>query len=140
MTGSQFLLTTERARVLIDCGLFQGSPAEAERSRVPLAYEAGSLDAILVTHAHLDHCGLLPVVAREGFEGPIHLTRATAELTELVLFDSAKVQREQAKRRGRRAPSARAQRRATAAMSGRIAIPSVNWMTMRRACVRNRPP
>ena len=103
VTGSQFLLTTDRARVLIDCGLFQGSPAESERSRLPLAYDAAGLDAILVTHAHLDHCGYLPVVVGAGFDGPIHLTRATAELAALVLFDSAKVQREQARRRARRA-------------------------------------
>ena len=70
VTGSQFLLTTERARVVIDCGLFQGSPAESERSRVPLAYDPADVDAVLVTHCHLDHCGLLPVVVREGFTGP----------------------------------------------------------------------
>lgn len=103
VTGSQFLLTTERARVVIECGLFQGSPAESERSRVPPAYEASAVDAILITHAHLDHCGLLPVVVRAGFSGPIYLTRATAELAELILLDSAKVQREQAHMRTRRA-------------------------------------
>jgi metallo-beta-lactamase family protein len=103
VTGSQFLLTTDRARVVIDCGLFQGSPSESERSRLPLAYDPGTVDAVLITHAHLDHCGFLPVVVREGFTGPVVLTRATAELASLVLFDSAKVQREQARSRERRA-------------------------------------
>jgi metallo-beta-lactamase family protein len=103
VTGSQFLLTTERDRVVIDCGMFQGSPAESERSRVPLAYDPREVDAVLLTHAHLDHCGLLPVVVREGFSGPVYLTRATAELVELVLFDSAKIQHEQAERREQRA-------------------------------------
>jgi metallo-beta-lactamase family protein len=103
VTGSQFLLTTDRARVVIDCGLFQGSPAESERSRVPLAYDPAEVDAVLITHSHLDHCGLLPVVVREGFTGPVVLTRATAELVELVLFDSAKIQKEQAERRQQRA-------------------------------------
>jgi metallo-beta-lactamase family protein len=103
VTGSQFLLTTDRARVVIDCGLFQGSPAESERSRVPLAYDPADVDAVLITHSHLDHCGLLPVVVREGFTGPVVLTRATAELVELVLFDSAKIQKEQAERRQQRA-------------------------------------
>jgi metallo-beta-lactamase family protein len=103
VTGSQFLLTTDRASVVIDCGLFQGSPSESERSRVPLAYDPGTVDSVLLTHAHLDHCGLLPVVVREGFTGPVVLTRATAELVELVLFDSAKIQREQAERRQQRA-------------------------------------
>jgi metallo-beta-lactamase family protein len=103
VTGSQFLLTTDGARVVIDCGLFQGSPAESERSRVPLTYDPGSVDAFLITHAHLDHCGFLPVVVREGYSGPVYLTRATAELAGLVLLDSAKVQREQARSREQRA-------------------------------------
>jgi metallo-beta-lactamase family protein len=55
VTGSQFLLVTERARILIDCGMFQGSPNEAIRNRVPLAYDPSTIDAILLTHAHLDH-------------------------------------------------------------------------------------
>jgi metallo-beta-lactamase family protein len=103
VTGSQFLLTTDRARVVIDCGLFQGSPSEAERSRLPPAYDPRSIDAILITHAHLDHCGYLPVVVHAGYANPVVLTRATAELASLVLLDSAKVQREQARRREQRA-------------------------------------
>jgi Cft2 family RNA processing exonuclease len=101
VTGSRFLLTTERARVLIDCGMFQGSPNETIRNRVPLGFEPGEVDAILVTHAHLDHCGMLPVVVREGFKGPIFLTSATAELTEIVLLDSGRLQEEFAKRHTR---------------------------------------
>ena len=103
VTGSQFLLTTDRARVIIDCGLFQGSPSEADRNRQPLAYDPSTIDAILLTHAHLDHCGYLPVVVREGFAGPVYVTTATAELARLVLVDSGKVQREQAKNREERA-------------------------------------
>ena len=57
VTGSQFLLTTSRAKILVDCGMFQGSPNEAIRNRIPLAYDPAQLDAILLTHAHLDHCG-----------------------------------------------------------------------------------
>jgi Cft2 family RNA processing exonuclease len=98
VTGSQFLLTTDRARVLIDCGMFQGSPNEVMRNRVPLAYEPDELDAILLTHAHLDHCGLLPMVVRAGYGGPIHATAGTAELARLVLLDSGKLQEEFAKR------------------------------------------
>ena len=66
-----YLLTTERARILIDCGMFQGSPNETIRNRVPLGFEPKELDAILVTHAHLDHCGLLPRGRARGLRGPI---------------------------------------------------------------------
>ena len=101
VTGSRFLLTTERAEVLIDCGMFQGSPNETVRNRVPLGMDAKKLDAILVTHAHLDHCGLLPMVVKAGFNGPIYLTTATAELVEIVLLDSGRLQEEFAKRHER---------------------------------------
>jgi Cft2 family RNA processing exonuclease len=98
VTGSQFLLITERARVLIDCGMFQGSPQEVVRNHVPLAYDPASLDAIVLTHAHLDHCGLIPHIMAEGFNGPIYATRGTIELAALVLLDSGKLQEEYAKR------------------------------------------
>jgi metallo-beta-lactamase family protein len=101
VTGSRFLVTTERARVLIDCGMFQGSPNDVIRNRVPLGFDATTLDAILVTHAHLDHCGLLPLAVRAGFDGPIYLTSASAELVEIVLLDSGRLQEEFAKRRSR---------------------------------------
>ena len=101
VTGSQFLLETRQARILVDCGMFQGGRNEAIRNRVPLGYEAASLDAILLTHAHLDHCGLLPVVVREGFGGPIRATAGTIELARLVLTDSGRLQEEFAKRDAR---------------------------------------
>ena len=102
VTGSQFLLTTDDAAVIVDCGMFQGSPSDSERNRVPPIYDAGAIDAIVLTHAHLDHCGMLPVVVRDGFRGPIYATRATVELAGLVLLDSAKVQMEQARDRRQR--------------------------------------
>jgi metallo-beta-lactamase family protein len=101
VTGSQFLLTTDRARILIDCGMFQGSPNESVRNRIPLAYDPRTLDAILLTHAHLDHCGLIPHVVKEGFGGPIWATNGTVELATLVLLDSGKLQEEFAKRDAR---------------------------------------
>ena len=101
VTGSQFLLTTERARILIDCGMFQGSPNEAVRNRIPFAYHPSEIDAVLLTHAHLDHCGMLPVLVREGFTGPIHATAGTVELATLVLLDSGHLHEEFAKRDAR---------------------------------------
>ena len=88
VTGSQFLLETDQARILVDCGMFQGGPNEAVRNRVPFGFDPKTLDAILLTHAHLDHCGLIPHVVDAGFTGPIYATRATCELAELVLLDS----------------------------------------------------
>ena len=102
VTGSRHLIDTGRARVLVDCGMFQGGPSEAIRNRVPLGLDPTKLDAVVLTHAHLDHCGLLPLLVREGFKGAILCTAATAELARLVLLDSAKLQEEFAKRTARR--------------------------------------
>ncbi|MFL5726830.1 MAG: MBL fold metallo-hydrolase RNA specificity domain-containing protein [Chloroflexota bacterium] len=101
VTGSQFLLVTDRARILVDCGLFQGGPNESVRNRVPLGFDPTSLDAILLTHAHLDHCGLIPHVVAGGFTGPVYATSATCELAQLVLLDSGHLQEEFAKREAR---------------------------------------
>src|SRR5450756_1305657 len=101
VTGSQFLLETGQARILVDCGMFQGGPNESLRNRIPLAYDPATLDAILLTHAHLDHCGLIPHVVKEGFRGPIRATAGTIELARLVLLDSGRLQEEFSKREDR---------------------------------------
>ena len=101
VTGSQYLLETGQARVLIDCGMFQGSPNESIRNRVPFAFDPRDLDAVLLTHAHLDHCGLLPLLVKDGYAGPIHATAGTIELATLVLLDSGKLHEEFAKREAR---------------------------------------
>jgi metallo-beta-lactamase family protein len=102
VTGSQFLLTTKRAKILVDCGMFQGNPHETEHNRAPLAYDAASIDALLLTHAHLDHCGLIPYVVKQGMRAPIFATAGTVELATVVLLDSGKLQEEFAKRGERR--------------------------------------
>jgi metallo-beta-lactamase family protein len=102
VTGSQFLVTAGDRRVLVDCGMFQGSPEEVERNRLPFAFEPDDLDAVLLTHAHLDHCGRTPALVRAGYRGPIHATRATVDLSEIVLRDSAKLQVEFTERWNRR--------------------------------------
>jgi metallo-beta-lactamase family protein len=101
VTGSQYLLTTERAHILIDCGMFQGMPNESIRNRIPPEYDPKTLDAVLLTHAHLDHCGLLPLLVKRGFGGPILTTMGTIELATLVLLDSGRLHEEFAKREAR---------------------------------------
>ena len=94
VTGSQFLVSAGQHRLLVDCGMFQGSPEEVSRNRMPFAYDPGGVDALLLTHAHLDHCGRIPALVRAGYHGPIITTRGTADLAEIVLRDAAKLQQE----------------------------------------------
>jgi metallo-beta-lactamase family protein len=92
VTGSKYLLEADGARVLVDCGMFQGLKRLRELNWAGTPFKAGELDAVLLTHAHLDHCGYLPRVVKEGFRNKIFCTPATAELAELIMLDSAKIQ------------------------------------------------
>lgn len=98
VTGSHYLLETDNARVVIDCGMFQGPPGEQMRNFVPGDYDPAKVDAMLLTHAHLDHCGRIPRLVKDGFNGPIYATAGTIELAALVLLDSGRLQEEFAKR------------------------------------------
>lgn len=102
VTGSSYLLETARARILIDFGLFQGGGDEGDNATLPEVLRPETLDAVLVTHAHLDHTGRLPLLVKHGFRGRIHATSATCELIGLVLRDSAKVQSSDVDRQNRR--------------------------------------
>jgi metallo-beta-lactamase family protein len=102
VTGSAYLLQTATANVLIDCGLFQGSKKLENSNRLPTAAKMRQLDAVVLTHAHLDHTGRLPLLTRFGYQGPIYATPATMSLTDLILRDSAYLQMEDAKRQNRR--------------------------------------
>ncbi|MFM7102330.1 MAG: MBL fold metallo-hydrolase RNA specificity domain-containing protein [Verrucomicrobiota bacterium] len=102
VTGSAYLLETDRARVLVDFGLFQGFSGSAELNVVPPGLRAEGLDAVLLTHAHLDHTGRLPLLSRAGYRGRVHCTAATIDLTALILRDSAKVQAQDLVRNNRR--------------------------------------
>jgi metallo-beta-lactamase family protein len=96
VTGSKYLLETPSARVLLDCGLFQGERELRRRNWSRFPVEPATLDAVVVTHAHLDHCGYLPVLVRNGFAGPVVCTPNTAQLAAIVLRDAAHLQEEDA--------------------------------------------
>jgi len=96
VSGSRHLLEHGRSRVLVDCGLFQGEKRLRLKNWQPLGTPPAELDAVVLTHAHIDHSGWLPRLVREGFRGAIHATPATADLLGLLLYDSAKCQAEDA--------------------------------------------
>lgn len=96
VTGSRFLIATSSARVLVDCGLFQGLKPLRLRNWEPFPVDPATLDAVLLTHAHLDHTGYLPALSRNGFQGKIFATAGTEALSRIVLPDSGHLQEEDA--------------------------------------------
>ncbi len=101
VTGSCHMIETKGGRILIDCGLFQGRGG-MERNQPPFPFDPAGIDVVVVTHAHLDHIGRLPLLVKEGFRGTILSTRATYELARLSLFDSASVMLSDVRRKNRR--------------------------------------
>lgn len=92
VTGSKYLVRTERATVLLDCGLFQGHRADSFAKNRAVPIDPGALDAVILSHAHLDHSGALPVLWKHGYRGPIYTTAATRDLCVPMLEDSASIQ------------------------------------------------
>ncbi len=92
VTGSMYLLQTEKSKVLLDCGLFQGRKAEEAQNLKPLPFNTQSIDATVLSHAHLDHSGRLPLLIAQGYKGPIHMTWPTSELIAILLKDAASLQ------------------------------------------------
>lgn len=101
VTGSCCLVESGKVRFLVDCGMFQGGRTAAARNREPFRFDPASIDFVLLTHAHIDHSGLLPKLTSAGFSGPIYTTHATADLLGVMLPDSAHIQEEDAKRQQR---------------------------------------
>lgn len=96
VTGSKYLLEINDQKILIDCGLFQGLKTLRLRNWDKLPIDASTIDTIILTHAHIDHSGYLPRIVKEGFNGPVHCTTATAGLLDIMLMDAAKLQEEEA--------------------------------------------
>lgn len=96
VTGSKYLVSTSSRRILVDCGLFQGLKQLRLRNREPLPVDPASIDVVLLTHAHLDHSGYLPLLVRDGFRGPVYCTPATRDLCGILLPDSGHLQEEEA--------------------------------------------
>jgi len=98
VTGSKYLVESERGRFLMDCGLFQGLKSLRLRNWDAPPFDPEALDGVILSHGHLDHSGYLPVLVRNGFRGPIHCTSGTQDLVKVLLLDSARLQEEDAKR------------------------------------------
>ncbi|HEX4909408.1 MAG TPA: MBL fold metallo-hydrolase, partial [Permianibacter sp.] len=101
VTGSRYVVQHDGAKLLIDCGLFQGLKALRQKNWEAFSFDPSALDAVVLTHAHLDHSGYLPRLMREGFRGPIYCTPATRDLAAILLPDSAKLQEADAERANR---------------------------------------
>jgi metallo-beta-lactamase family protein len=98
VTGSKYLVEAAGKKLLVDCGLFQGTTELKDRNRKPLPVDPKTIDYAVLTHAHLDHTGWLPVLVKDGYHGPIFANPATIELTEILLKDSAHLQEEETER------------------------------------------
>ena len=101
VTGSRHLVTLGEQRILLDCGMFQGWKVLRERNWAPLGVPPHEIDAVVLSHAHIDHSGWLPRLVRDGFRGPIYASPATCDLAQVLLLDSAHLQEEDARRANR---------------------------------------
>src|SRR5512147_2959291 len=92
VTGSQHLLEINGHRLLLDCGLYQGRRADTYERNLKFAFDPRTVDSVILSHAHIDHCGNLPNLVQDGYEGPVYATYATADLAAIMMADSGRIQ------------------------------------------------
>ena len=92
VTGSQHLIECGKLKILLDCGLFQGHRAESRRKNQQFRFDPQTLDAVILSHAHIDHCGNLPGLFANNFRSPVYCTDPTADIADVMLKDSVKIQ------------------------------------------------
>jgi metallo-beta-lactamase family protein len=102
VTGSCHILRVGKRQVLLDCGLIQGSRKDEKRNADPFPFDAAKIDAVVLSHAHLDHCGRLPLLVKRGFRGPVYAQEASCELAAILLADAAHLQERDAEYRSRK--------------------------------------
>src|SRR5215831_244719 len=102
VTGSAYLIQTADATILIDAGMFQGGKSSEEKNKLPKGARITAIDAVLLTHGHLDHTGRLPLLIKFGYNQPVYATKPTLELAKIILMDSARLQSADAMRRNRK--------------------------------------
>ena len=106
VTGSGHLLTTEDHKILLDCGQFQGGKAQEALNYEPFPFEPSEIECVILSHAHIDHCGRLPLLVKRGFTGKIYCTDATADLLDVMLKDSGYIHEKDAEWKNRKAERA----------------------------------
>ncbi len=102
VTGSCHLLTSGEHKILLDCGMFQGGKAMEQLNREPFPFDPAEIECVVISHAHIDHCGRLPLLVKQGFKGPIYATDATADLLDVMLKDSAHIHEQDAEQINRK--------------------------------------
>ncbi|MDD7513056.1 MAG: MBL fold metallo-hydrolase [Clostridiales bacterium] len=103
VTGSCHLLTTDKHKILLDCGQYQGGKAQDEMNFMPFPFSVNDIEAVVLSHAHIDHCGRLPLLVKRGYDGPIYATKATADLLQVMLRDSAYIHEKEAEWKNKKA-------------------------------------
>lgn len=103
VTGSCHLLTTDTHKILLDCGQYQGGKAQDEMNFMPFPFAVNDIEAVVLSHAHIDHCGRLPLLVKRGYDGPIYTTKATADLLQVMLRDSAYIHEKEAEWKNKKA-------------------------------------